>query len=744
MERTRNKKPSKVKEKQSSPQYQKKVLQHNANKKSNNYYKTEDSDSLSSVENARKVAPENARRSSPAKNFLHIPKIEPPMFKASPCSPSTTSSSGQHPMANVPPKMEIDTTQASHSKMASKIKPAVDLYGLDAESDIETEPGCTIMKQRGKKRLKTKSPSVESQDRSSSEKESKSLVENEELREKYTFTFKELARQSEQTNLDEQREEYTGLPLDPVDRDCTAFLHAANKKKNRYENIRCLDKSRVRLTFMSKNEPGSDYIHANYVTSRYLKHRYILTQGPKKFTIVDFWRMIWQEKTTEIVMLCNFVEHNREKCSEYFPRNHSTSMKFDKLCLSFEDSTTDKSVVTTKLRLEYNGEKRIITHFQWVEWPDYQVPGSSETMLRLLRKIRGKKMPPVIHCAAGVGRSGTLMAIEIALMAINNFHLVPDFKQIVTSLRMNGRCGAVQTLQQYMLIRKVVLDFGAAHRCDRGCPTTLGIRKSGENEFGDDVSIRERSKKTNLGIIVFKICLGLFFIGFATGCIIYSVLTSDEYVHPNNGDSMYFPYDLSQYCDEGTLTWTNRTGTRNDYNKISVGISWLQDASRKRLFHRIGLEPNDKDWINSFYVFINHSFILDKTGCRRDPTGYDQFLANLGFEQIRKDRTEAFKIKDSFVKVNYYEGEPPLDVKIEGRHPAIIRAYSSIENTFDYGWEYIFASNDGSTGLFRKEYWLAGMKPGSVDYSVFENIPDICYQSQDFLDTNRVEDHKFD
>ncbi|CAB3405494.1 unnamed protein product [Caenorhabditis bovis] len=338
--------------------------------------------------------------------------------------------------------------------------------GLDAESDHETDRPYTM--DRTKLRKPPETPSIsphDSQDKSLSEtKESKSLVENEELRDKYIATFKELARQSQMTNLDEQTEEFGSLPLDPTDAECKAFRDPANKKKNRYENIRCLDKSRVKLTFLAKNEPGSDYIHANYVGSRYLKHRYILTQGPKKSTIIDFWRMVWQEKTTVIIMLCNFIEHNREKCAEYFPRNHNSPMRLDKLSLSFEDSTIDKSVVTTKLRLEYRGEHRFITHLQWIEWPDYQVPGSSETMLRLLRKIREKRTPPIVHCAAGVGRSGTLIAIEISLMAINNFFVVPNIKQIVTSLRINGRCSAVQTLQQYMLIRKVVLDYGAMNR----------------------------------------------------------------------------------------------------------------------------------------------------------------------------------------------------------------------------------------------------------------------------------------
>uniref|UniRef100_A0A8R1HNC0 Protein-tyrosine-phosphatase n=1 Tax=Caenorhabditis japonica TaxID=281687 RepID=A0A8R1HNC0_CAEJA len=338
------------------------------------------------------------------------------------------------------------------------------LIGLDGETELEFE----------KKNLPKKiagSPcsmqSIRSQEESSASetKESISLADDEETRDAYRRLLKEFAMVSQKMTLDDFKIDFAALPGDPSRDQCVAFHASVNAKKNRYTNIPCLDSSRVRLTFMpTKNLPGNDYIHANFIKSPFLKRDYILSQGPKKETIADFWRMVWQEKSTAIVMLCQFVETNREKCFEYFPRNANCTLRFDKLTLSQEESVVNKSMVTTRLKLQYEGEARIITHFQWKEWPDYQVPGSSEVMLKILRKIRARSTPPIIHCAAGVGRSGTLMAIEISLQAINSRFQMPDVRQIVSDLRTLGRAAAVQTLQQYMLIWKVVLDFGVSNK----------------------------------------------------------------------------------------------------------------------------------------------------------------------------------------------------------------------------------------------------------------------------------------
>ncbi|CDH93050.1 Tyrosine-protein phosphatase [Caenorhabditis elegans] len=342
------------------------------------------------------------------------------------------------------------------------------LIGLDGETEAVYSKATKASPDKGK--LTADSPSSRRTSKSLEENSSEttndsiSLADDEETREAYRKLFKDFAMSSQKMTLDDFKQEFSNLPGDPPSDLCTVFNHPVNNKKNRYSNIPCLDISRVQLKFKMPNKNSTDYIHANYIRSPFLKRGYILTQGPKKETRADFWRMIWQENTTAIVMLCQFLETNREKCAEYFPRNAHCCLQFDKFSVNYEDSTVNKSLVTTRLNLSYEGETRLITHWLWKEWPDWQVPESSEVMLKILRKIRARSTPPVIHCSAGVGRSGTLMAVEIALQSIHTHFTLPDIKQIVSHLRVTGRAASVQTLQQYMLIWKVLLDFGVAYK----------------------------------------------------------------------------------------------------------------------------------------------------------------------------------------------------------------------------------------------------------------------------------------
>ncbi|CAD6194803.1 unnamed protein product [Caenorhabditis auriculariae] len=291
-----------------------------------------------------------------------------------------------------------------------------------------------------------------------------SLADASEAREKLRTIFKGFATLCEGMTIELINKEFSELPPPPKEKECAEFHK--NRRRNRYQDIFCMEASRVKLQFLADEVGGNDYIHANRVDYPSFKSRYILTQGPRKNTVIDFWRMVWQEKTSVIVMLCQLVEGSREKCSEYYPKESGPTMLLGNGLIKVTNMSqhTVDGVVTSQLKLCHLSSERIVTHYQWTEWPDYTVPDSkkSETIFKILRHIRWRNTPVVVHCSAGIGRSGTLIAIEMCLMDCLHSE-VPQVSRAVRFLRLKGRSQAIQSVVQYMAIRKVVLDFGITH-----------------------------------------------------------------------------------------------------------------------------------------------------------------------------------------------------------------------------------------------------------------------------------------
>ncbi|KHN87936.1 Receptor-type tyrosine-protein phosphatase T [Toxocara canis] len=210
--------------------------------------------------------------------------------------------------------------------------------------------------------------------------------------------------------IDGLKAEFASLKaFTPQKTDQTAF--AANKGRNRYNNVPCYDATRVVLKFGVP--PEVDYIHANYVKTTLceLENKYICTQGPMDATVNDFWRMVWQEKPRSIIMLCKLVEGGKPKCAQYFPGK-----------------------------------------------TNFGVPASGMGMLRILRQVRDlPNSTAIVHCSAGVGRTGTMVACEICLKILlegKDLNPVDVIKEMRTQ-----RAGAVQTEGQYVYLHKTLLEY---------------------------------------------------------------------------------------------------------------------------------------------------------------------------------------------------------------------------------------------------------------------------------------------
>ncbi|CAG9534835.1 unnamed protein product [Cercopithifilaria johnstoni] len=227
-----------------------------------------------------------------------------------------------------------------------------------------------------------------------------------------------------------------------------------NRTKCRYHDVMCLDNSRVLLKPWPEDE--GDFIHANWVNNELLECPFICTQGPLNQTCGDFWRMVWQENVELIIMLCRTFEENRNKCAQYWPLNQGQVLTFCGITIqAVEKRATDPDVHCTALLLTYRGVRRLLAHYQWVSWPDRFVPSQLTVPYTLLSSARARKTPTIIHCSAGIGRTGTLVVLELLSKTLLSCRL-PVVTDIIWSVR-SQRSRAVQNEEQFLYIHYLTI-----------------------------------------------------------------------------------------------------------------------------------------------------------------------------------------------------------------------------------------------------------------------------------------------
>nr|XP_060632628.1 receptor-type tyrosine-protein phosphatase O isoform X3 [Anolis sagrei ordinatus] len=231
-----------------------------------------------------------------------------------------------------------------------------------------------------------------------------------------------------------------------------------NRTKNRYTNILPYDFSRVRLVTMNEEE-GSDYINANYIPGYNSPQEYIATQGPLPETRNDFWKMVLQQKSQIIVMLTQCNEKRRVKCDHYWPFTEDP-VSYGDITVEMLSEEQQSDWIFRNFRISYADEVQDVMHFNYTAWPDHGVPptNAAESILQFVQMVRQQatksKGPMVIHCSAGVGRTGTFIALDRLIQHIRDHEFV-DILGLVSDMR-SYRMSMVQTEEQFIFIHQCV------------------------------------------------------------------------------------------------------------------------------------------------------------------------------------------------------------------------------------------------------------------------------------------------
>ncbi|XP_069739763.1 tyrosine-protein phosphatase non-receptor type 1-like isoform X2 [Narcine bancroftii] len=235
---------------------------------------------------------------------------------------------------------------------------------------------------------------------------------------------------------------------------CKVAKLPENRNRNRYRDVSPFDHSRIKL-----QQGDNDYVNASLIKMEEAQRSYILTQGPLPNTCGHFWEMVWEQKSRGVVMLNRLIEKGSIKCAQYWPSQEEVDMIFPdthfKLTLISEDVKSYYTVRQLEVENLATKETREILHFHYTTWPDFGVPESPASFLNFLFKVRESGSlnpehgPIMVHCSAGIGRSGTFSLVDTCLLLMDKRKepLSVDVKQVLLEMR-KYRMGLIQTADQ--------------------------------------------------------------------------------------------------------------------------------------------------------------------------------------------------------------------------------------------------------------------------------------------------------
>ncbi|XP_052630621.1 phosphatidylinositol phosphatase PTPRQ isoform X1 [Harpia harpyja] len=256
------------------------------------------------------------------------------------------------------------------------------------------------------------------------------------------------------------QEEFSELPKFLEDLASTDADLPWNRSKNRFPNIKPYNNNRVKL-MPDAGIPGSDYINASYVSGYLCPNEFIATQGPLPGTVGDFWRMVWETRAKTLVMLTQCFEKGRIRCHQYWPEDNKPVTVFGDIVITklMEDIQIDWTI--RDLKIERHGDCMMVRQCNFTSWPEHGVPETTAPIIHFVKLIRASRAhdntPMVVHCSAGVGRTGVYIALDHLTQHVDDHDFV-DIYGLVAELRSERMC-MVQNLAQYIFLHQCVLDL---------------------------------------------------------------------------------------------------------------------------------------------------------------------------------------------------------------------------------------------------------------------------------------------
>eukprot|EP00051_Salpingoeca_urceolata_P022801 m.378103 g.378103 ORF g.378103 m.378103 type:complete len:1177 (-) comp20024_c8_seq7:50-3580(-) len=260
---------------------------------------------------------------------------------------------------------------------------------------------------------------------------------------------------------EELNDDFMNVPLNnPLPSDVPRGVDA----KNRYINILPNSETRFKLTQLG-NDPTTKYINANWIPGYRQAKAWIATQGPMEETAADFWRMVWESNASIIAMVTNVREGGRQKCAKYWPEVSEPAVVYGPFVVRSLQAETHPEHVRTVIELQHTADGAVteIVHMQYLDWPDHGAPEDTDSAIDYCLALRTERerlsvpAPLIIHCSAGIGRTGVMMGLYTAMQQIEQEGRV-DLINYLGAMR-KARGGCVQTEKQWLYLVQAAHDY---------------------------------------------------------------------------------------------------------------------------------------------------------------------------------------------------------------------------------------------------------------------------------------------